>query len=286
MCVRVSFWKAIVTLVLTHSLASATPRDKKAHTLSAKTECNESTQRAQKRTINTSIHAHTQMIILLHLFTHCIQFAERFFLHSFLCEFYSKLTNLFLLDFSLFLSHVCIQLTFPNKFACVRYLFFFARCCFSLPIQWYSNMSLVTQIDGEKMWHFYTRVYVAILFLKFCCLYGFGLPYTESIGSVLPLYLRSSLQKQRNATRHTRIIVNKISERPNKNLSEEEVACFVFLFHTRKFFCRMQIAVIIESAHHFSNWQQSKWLGGWTDRLDACKNLHCHSLSFNFMRWF
>lgn len=59
---------------------------------------------AQKNHHHFNTYAHTQMIILLHLFTHSIQFAVRGFSVA-LCEFYSKLTNLFLLDF---FSHVCV----------------------------------------------------------------------------------------------------------------------------------------------------------------------------------
>lgn len=46
------------------------------------------------------------------------------------------------------------------------YAIFGTFACFSLPLQWYSNMSLVTQIDGKKCGIFMNNAYVVFFFFQ------------------------------------------------------------------------------------------------------------------------
>lgn len=121
------------------------------------------------------------------------------------------------------------------------------------------------------MWHFYLRVrcyftkILLSLWLRFTVYRAnwfrfvwFGCQYICAAAN------------RSNATFHTRIIVNKMIRKRIRTTKYKFVrgrsrCCFsLFRFHTRKFFARMQIAVIIESAHHFSHWQHFKWMDGLT----------------------
>lgn len=131
---------------------------------------------------------------------------------------------------------------------CVHY---FCCCCsfacFSLPIHWYSDTSLVTQIDGKKCGIFISA-YVVIFFLLLSL--WFRLPYTESQLVLLSLYLRSS-----NTTFHMRRIVHKIKKKESElsnRIHQRKNYFFSYIDSAPENFWKMQIAVIVKSARPLS----------------------------------
>lgn len=93
-----------------------------------------------------------------------------------------------------------------------------------------------------------------------------------------------------NATFHTRIIVNKMIRKRIRTTKYKFVrgrsrCCFFRYFGSTpenslpecKLLWLLSLLITFRSDSTSNEWM---------DWLDACKNLHCHSLSFNFMRWF
>lgn len=162
---------------------------------------------------------------------------------------------------SLSLLRVCIQLTFPNKFACVMVM-----CLLFFPIQWYSNMSLVTQIEWEKNVAFlYARMFIYLFFQV--VVFWVWLYRMQSQSILLSLFA------QQHHFPYMKNIANKISMRRGIFFS------IYFIINSAPENANCDCLVLLIALQTDSN---SRWM----DWLDACKNLHCHNLSFDFMRWF